>query len=109
MVTQMFKKTNPPQKNLDQVVIDRLLADDFAQPQVQAISFYKDKAHAQIGSAIKAILNATNQQDFSIAIAQALAFVNAAHDFEFIDLSEKSAWIVEINCATKTQLVEEYA
>lgn len=101
-------KKNALNTNLDQfdlVIVNRLLADDFAQPQQSDSAFYKEKATNQISSAIKAIRNATNQHDFSTAIAQANAFLDAASDYEFIDLLEKSKWIKEIANATRVQTI----
>lgn len=109
MVSKMFKKTNPNQDKFDQIIVGRLLSSDFAQPQPKDLAFYKLKSVAQIESALKAISEATNQHDFSTAITQAIAFVNASYDFEFIDSTERAHWLIEINHATRTQLVEEYA
>lgn len=95
--------------DFDQIIISRLLADDFAQPQVKDFDFYKSKSIHQIESAINAITKATNQHDFSTAITQAIAFVNVSYDFEFLDSTERANWLTEINHATRTQLIEEYA
>ena len=109
MVSKMLKETNSNHDQFDQIIIDRLLADDFAQPQVKDFDFYKSKSIHQIESAINAITKATNQHDFSTAITQAIAFVNASYDFEFLDSTERANWLTEINHATRTQLIEEYA
>jgi len=93
----------------DQIVFSRLIADDFAQPQVNDLTFYKDKAVAQISSAIKAIKSATNQHDFTTATGQAFAFIEAAHDYEFIDLNEKSVWLSQISDAVRIQTIGETA
>lgn len=107
MVSIMLKKPNFPNEQFDQIIVNRLLADDFAQPQQHDSAFYKNKAVSQISSAIKAIRSATNQHDFSTAITQALSFVEAAHDYEFIDLFEKSNWLSQIASAIRAQTVEE--
>ena len=93
----------------DQTILNRLLAEDFGQPQLSDLAFYKLRAATQIGNAISAMRNATNQHDFTTAIAQANAFLDAAMDFEFIDISEKSKWLDEIANAVRTQTIEEYA
>lgn len=103
-------KKNALNTNSDQfdlVIVNRLLADDFAQPLVNDYGFYKNKAIAQISSAVKAIRNATNQHDFSTAITQANAFLDAAYDYEFIDLTDKSKWLYEIAQATRVQTIGE--
>ena len=105
----MLKKTNPQKDPFDKFIVDRLLSDDFAQPKINDLKFYKSKSIRQIESALKAISQATNQHDFSTAISQAIAFVNASYDFEFIDSLERANWLVEINHATRTQLIEEHA
>lgn len=95
--------------HFDQIVRDRLFAADFASPQIQDLDFYKSKAVNQIESAITAIRNATNQSDFTSAIAQANAFINAAQDYEFIDLIEKSNWLKEVAAAYRAQTIGETA
>ena len=94
---------------LDQIVLSRLLSEDFGQPQLQDLLFYKNRAVNQIGGAISAMRNATNQHDFTTATAQANAFINAALDYEFINLAEKAAWIDEMAAVLHIQLVEDYA
>lgn len=93
----------------DQIIFNRLTADDFAQPQIKDLTFYKNRANIQIKNAIQAIFNATNQHDFTSAIAQANAFLDAAMDFEFIDIAEKSKWLDDIANAVRTQTIEEHA
>ena len=99
-----------PQKNdqFDQIIVSRLLADDFAQPQVMDIPFYKNKALAQISSAIKSIADATSPHEFLTAIAQANAFIDAALDYEFIDISEKAAWLDQLAKEVRVQRIGEY-
>lgn len=108
MVILMVKKNNPSLSQFDQIVIGRIFSEDFAQPAVNDHWFYKNKAVAQISSAVKAIRNATNQHDFSTAIAQANAFLDAAYDYEFIDLTDKSKWLYEIAQATRVQTIGEH-
>lgn len=104
-------KKNALNTNSDQfdlAIVNRLLADDFAQPKKCDSAFYKEKATNQIASAVKSIRNATNQHDFSTAIAQANAFLDAAYDYEFIDLTDKSKWLYEIAQATRVQTIGEH-
>lgn len=93
----------------DQIVIGRILAEDFGQPQIKDAAFYKNRAVNQIKNAVQAIFNATNQHDFVTAIAQANAFIDAATDYEFIDLSEKAKWLDDIAAAMRAQQIEESA
>ena len=94
---------------IHQVVRARIHADDFAQQQIKDVSFYKNRSNTQIKNAVQAILNATNQHDFTTAIAQANAFIDAAMDYEFIDISEKSKWLDDVANAVRTQTIEESA
>lgn len=97
-----------PSTDFDILVRNRLHADDFAEPQ-QSNAYYKNRANMQISMAIKAIRNATNQHDFTTAIAQANAYINAALDYEFIDLAEKGQWVVEVSDAVRVQTIGEHA
>lgn len=94
---------------LDQIILNRLLSEDFGQPQLQDLVFYKNRAVNQIGGAISAMRNATNQHDFNTATAQANAFIDAALDYEFINLSEKAVWLNEMAAVLHLQLVEDCA
>lgn len=94
---------------IHQVVRARIHADDFAQQQIKDVSFYKNRSNTQIKNAVQAILNATNQHDFTAAIAQANAFIDAALDYEFIDIFEKAKWLDDIADAVRTQTIEESA
>ena len=94
---------------IHQVVRARIHADDFAQQQIKDVSFYKNRSNTQIKNAVQVILNATNQHDFTTAIAQANAFIDAAMDYEFIDISEKAKWLDDIADAVRTQTIEESA
>ena len=96
-------------KKFDQIVTDRLFSPDFAQQQIKDVSFYKNRSNTQIKNAVQAILNATNQHDFTTAIAQANAFIDAAMDYEFIDISEKAKWLDDIADAVRTQTIGESA
>lgn len=95
--------------SIDQVVRARIHADDFAQSQIKDLAFYKNRSNIHIKNAIQSILNATNQHDFTTAVAQANAFIDAALDYEFIDISEKSKWLDDIANAVRTQTIEESA
>ncbi|MHA3063967.1 hypothetical protein [Acinetobacter sp. ANC 4641] len=90
----------------DKIVISRLFAADFAQP-VQDAAFYKNKAITQIESAIKNIASASSAHEFNTAVAQANAFISAAHDYEFIDLTEKAEWVQKTWDAIRSQKVLE--
>lgn len=103
----MNNSSHKSHNQFDQIIVNRLLSEDFAQPKVNDLTFYKIKAVNQIGNAVQAISNATNQHDFTTAIAQANAFIDAAMDFEFIDISEKSKWLGDIANAVRTQTIGE--
>ena len=85
----------------DQTILNRLLAEDFGQPQLSDLAFYKLRAATQIGNAISAMRNATNQHDFTQALNQA--------DYEFIDLSEKAVWLDEMAAVVRIQTIGESA
>ena len=53
--------------------------------------------------------NATNQHDFTQALNQADAFITAALDYEFIDLSEKAVWLDEMAAVVRIQTIGESA
>lgn len=101
-------KKNHPNSNdqFDKIIISRLFAADFAQP-VQDAAFYKNKAITQIESAIKNIASASSAYEFNTAVAQANAFISAAHDYEFIDLAEKVTWTQAVRKAVREQTVLE--
>lgn len=101
----MSTSSRKSQDQFDQIIVNRLLSADFAQPKVNDLTFYKTKAESQISYAVKAIKAATNQHDFTTAIAQANAFIDAAIDFEFIDFSEKLKWLDEIANAVRVQTI----
>lgn len=93
----------------DQTILCRLLSEDFGQPQLSDLTFYKLRAASQIGNAISAMRNATNQQDFNQALNQADAFITAALDYEFIDLYEKAVWLEEVAAVVRIQTIGESA
>ncbi|NWK74135.1 hypothetical protein HYG93_07505 [Acinetobacter sp. SwsAc6] len=99
-----------PQKNdqFDQIIVSRLLADDFAQPQVKDFDFYKERAVSQIQTAIHSIYKSNNQYEFTIAIAQANAFIDSALNLEIIDLAEKAKWLDDVAKAMRVQRIGEY-
>ena len=99
-----------PQKNdqFDQIIVSRLLADDFAQPQVKDFDFYKERAVSQIQTAIHSIYKSNNQHEFTIAIAQANAFIDSALNLEIIDLAEKAKWLDDVAKAMRVQRIGEY-
>lgn len=104
-----MRNTNhtPSNDHFDQIIVNRLFAPDFAQPQVKDSAFYKNRSMVQIKNAVQAILDASNQHDFTTAVAQANAFINAAMDYEFIDISEKAKWLDDIANAVRVQTIEE--
>ena len=104
----MLKKLKKPDP-LDQIVFARITAQDFGQPQLPDLTFYKLRAASQIGNAISAMRNATNQHDFNQALNQADAFITAALDYEFIDLSEKAVWLEEMAAVVRIQTIGESA
>ncbi|WP_180040744.1 hypothetical protein [Acinetobacter sp. YH12218] len=103
-------KSAKPKKNdhFDQIIVSRLLSDDFGLPQIKDFVFYKERAVSQIQTAIHGIYKSTNQHEFTVAIAQANAFIDAAINFEFIDLTEKAKWLDDVAKAMRAQLIEEY-
>lgn len=103
------RNSTQPVDQFDSIIRSRLLAEDFGQPQIKDENWYKSRATNQIKNAIQAILNATNQHDFTTAIAQANAFIDAALSYEFIDISEKSKWLDEMAAAVRTQMIVEPA
>ena len=99
-------KSTIPDTPFDAIVRSRIHAADFAQP-VQDAAFYKNKAISQIETSIKAIGSASSNHEFTIAVAQANAFISAAHDYEFIDLAEKAVWVQKTWNAARAQQVLE--
>lgn len=102
-----MQTNRPSNEQFNLLVRSRLLAPDFAQP-VHDAAFYKNKAIAQIESAIKNIASASSAYEFNTAVAQANAFIDAAINFEFIDLTEKAKWLDDVAKAMRAQLIEEY-
>lgn len=104
MKNSLIQKTD----HFDKIVRNRILAEDFAQPQKPQhdSAFYKNKAVSQIETSIKAIGSASSNHEFNVAVAQANAFISAAHDFEFIDLAEKITWIDAVYKAVREQTLE---
>lgn len=101
-----MQTNHPSNEQFDLLVRSRLFAADFAQP-VRDDAFFKNKAIVQIESSIKAIRSASSNHEFNVAIAQANAFISAAHDYEFIDLAEKITWIDDVYQAVREQTVLE--
>lgn len=101
-----MQTNRPSNEQFNLLVRSRLLAPDFAQP-VHDAAFYKNKAIAQIESAIKNIASASSAYEFNTAVAQANAFISAAHDYEFIDLAEKAVWVQKTWNAARAQQVLE--
>lgn len=101
-----MKTNRPSNEQFNLLVRSRLFAADFAQP-VQDAAFYKNKAISQIETSIKSIGSASSNHEFTIAVAQANAFISAAHDYEFIDLAEKAEWVQKTWDAIRSQTVLE--
>lgn len=103
-----MKKIFISNSNFNSIVRARLHADDFAQPATIPTdpAYYKNKAIVQIENAIKAIQNSYSHHEFTCAIAASLAFISAAHDYEFIDLAEKVEFTNKVNDAVKSQVLE---
>ena len=93
--------------HFDKTVVNRLFASDFAQPEQRDFDFYKSKSIYQIQCAISNISKASNQSEFIASIAQANAFIDAAYNLEFIDLSEKLTWSKKITNAYGAQVLEQ--
>ena len=107
----MLKKLNKSDP-FDQIILSRTTSDDFGLPEPESIkdnTWFKNRAVSQISGAISAMRNATNQHDFTTAIAQADAFITAALDYEFIDLSEKAVWLDEMAAVVRIQTIGESA
>lgn len=106
-----MRNTNNLQKadQFDQIIVSRLMSDDFGQPQVKDANWYKSRATIQIENAIQGIFKATNQYEFTTATAQAFAFIDAALNLEIIDLAEKAKWLDDVAFAVRTQMIEESA
>ena len=102
-----MKKNHPNSSDqFEKIVISRLFAADFAQPKRDE-AFYISRFTVQIESAIKAISSASSAYEFNMAVAQANAFISAAHDYEFIDLAEKVTWTQAVWKAVRVQKVLE--
>lgn len=101
-----MKNNSPSNEQFNLLVRSRLFAPDFAQPERDE-AFYTSRFTAQIESAIKEIASAKSAYEFNTAVAQANAFISAAHDYEFIDLAEKAKWINAVWKAVRAQKVLE--
>ena len=100
-----MKSRNPQLDHFDGIVTARLFAADFAQPK-HDFAYYREKSIAQIQSAIKNIAKAHTHPELIVNIAQANAFVDAAYNLEFIDLSEKNHWLSKVRNAYGEQVLE---
>lgn len=98
--------TQTPQNDLfDAIVVGRLFAADFAQPE-RDFDFYRTRSIDQIECAISNISSAHTYPEFLVAVAQANAFIDSAYHLETIDLSEKVQWVDKVHAAHKNQLIE---
>ncbi len=100
-----MKFKNHSTDQFDAIVVGRLFASDFAQPQ-HDYDFYRSRSLDQIKCAISNISNTHSYPDFIAAIAQANAFIDSAYHLELIDLSEKAKWVDAVHKAHKNQLIE---
>lgn len=100
-----MKNQTIPQDQFDAIVIGRLFASDFAQPQ-HDYDFYRSRSLDQIKCAISNISKTHRYPEFIAAIAQANAFIDSAYHLELIDLSEKAKWVDAVHKAHKNQLIE---
>ena len=100
-----MKTKNPPLSQFDGIVVGRLLAPDFAQPQSD-YDFYRSRSIDQIQCAISNIAHARTYPELIASVAQANAFIDSAYNLELINLSEKVEWVNKVHAAHKNQLVE---
>lgn len=89
----------------DAIVIGRLFAADFAQPE-RDFDFYRNRSIDQIKCAISNISSAFTFPELIAAVAQANAFIDSAYHLELIDLSEKAQWVDKVHASHKKQLIE---
>ena len=101
-----MKARNTEFDQFDSIVVSRLFAADFAQPKQNDFDFYRNKSIAQIKCAISNITRVNTQYELIISIAQAYAFIEAAHNLEFINLSEKDEWSVKVTKAYTDAVLE---
>lgn len=100
-----MKTSNPQNDHFDAIVVGRLLAPDFAQPE-RDFDFYRTRSIDQIECAISNISSACTYPEFLVAVAQANAFIDSAYHLELIDLNEKVQWVDKVHTAHKNQLIE---
>lgn len=96
---------NPQLDHFDGIVVGCLLSPDFAQPK-HDLDYYKSRSVVQIECAISNISKATTQSELIASIASAMAFVEAAHNLDFIDFAEKLDWDQKITNAYQAQVLE---
>ncbi|WP_288400278.1 hypothetical protein [uncultured Acinetobacter sp.] len=100
-----MKNTYPQNDQFDDIVVGRLFAANFAQPE-RDFDFYRTRSIDQIQCAISNISSAHTYPELIAAIAQANAFIDCAYHLELIDLSEKANWVDQVHSANKNQLIE---
>ena len=101
-----MKTRNTEFDHFDSIVVSRLFAADFAQPKQNDFDFYRNKSIAQIKCAISNITRVNTQHELITSIAQAHAFIEAAHNLEFINLTEKDEWSVKVTKAYTDAVLE---
>ena len=100
-----MKFKNHSNDQFDAIVIGRLFASDFAQPQ-NDYDFYRSRSIDQIECSISNISSARTYPELIASVAQANAFIDSAYNLELINLSEKVEWVNKVHAAHKNQLVE---
>ena len=101
-----MKTRNTEFDHFDRIVVGRLFASDFAQPKQNDFDFYRNKSIAQIKCAVSNITRVNTQYELITSIAQAQAFIEAAHNLEFINLFEKDEWSVKVTKAYTDAVLE---
>lgn len=100
-----MKNQTSQNDQFDAIVIGRLFAPNFAQPE-RDYDFYRTRSIDQIKCAISNISSARTYPEFIAAVAQANAFIDSAYHLELIDLTEKVQWVDKVHKAHKNQLIE---
>ena len=100
-----MKNTYPQNEQFDGIVVGRLFAANFAQPE-RDFDFYRTRSIDQIECSISNISSARKYPELIASVAQANAFIDSAYNFELINLSEKVEWVNKVHAAHKNQLVE---
>lgn len=100
-----MKRNSHEFDHFDGIVVGRLFAPNFAQPE-RDFDFYRTRSIDQIKCSISNISSAHTYPELIAAISQANAFIDSAYHLELIDLSEKANWVDQVHAANKNQLIE---